>query len=286
VSVKPRIPLNAQAAVDASYHVYVKYYNQDDIGLTKSTDEIDCYVDVGREGGKNYYKWHDYKIRHLTTGKDLRAKMELGNSPSEPWTAYPPAEGFEYLVDGDMVDEGSSIFKTPDLSSVPKDMEGFRFYTNIIDFHTWGIFKKIFFRGANSASAILKKPGDSISLDMSNMSIPLMDWPNLTSDFSLDGGYLTAEYIGDKPGADGAATPIVFFSQNQRLKQYVYGMAGPIQFKMPYNGSNRFMGFYHPDPEGDVLTGTFNEFVYSRVNAPMLITVIVHSKREYRIERL
>jgi hypothetical protein len=284
VDVKSRNILMDQYVVDKTYHVYVKYYNQDEIGITQSTDEIDTLIDVGISGNKNYYKWYNYKTRHSETSKDLRTKMELGNKVSDEWNIYPYGDGFEYLIDGYFVDEDTMSFKTPDLSSIPRDMEGFRFYTNIIDFHTWEVYKKLFFEGTKLTPSVLTRIGDKISMDMSEMSIPLMDWPNLTSDFTLDGGFLSAEYIGNKE-ENGRITPIVSFSQNQRLRQFVYGMAGPIQFKMPFKGTTRFMGFYYPDTQGTVLKGLFNEYVYAKVNAPMFIKVIVHSKREYLIEQ-
>jgi hypothetical protein len=266
------------------FHIHVTYYNEDDIGLTKSIDEIDARVLSAKYNGLNYYKWLDYKIRTYKVGSAIENRMEYKPDTYTPWTTYQPAIGFEYTMDGMAFDNKGNLAKLPNMDSIPRDMVGFQFYISIIDFHTWDIYRHMFFGINDTREAQLKEIGDVYSHHMENKTIPLMNWTNLTSDFSLEGGSAHGIYLADIE-QDSMKIKLIYFEQNQRLKQYVYGNIGRIQFKMPYDGTTRFYGFLYLDETNNLIKANMNEYVYGKVKAPMFITVLVHTKRDYFIER-
>ena len=75
---------------------------------------------------------------------------------------------------------------------------------------------------------------------------------------------------------------IIFFQQQQTLEQNVY--AGNL--KMPFVGTNRFMGHMYLSSNNELLKAHYTEYVYAKVYAPMSQIVIVHTERQYRIERV
>ena len=48
----------------------------------------------------------------------------------------------------DLLDERMGTL--PDTSSLPRTMDGFEFYLNLIDFHMWDIYKSMFFRQSDN----------------------------------------------------------------------------------------------------------------------------------------
>jgi len=56
--------------------------------------------------------------------------------------------------------------------------------------------------------------------------------------------------------------------------------------RMPYDGTNWFLGRINLDQDGGMVLAIYREFVYAKVKAPMSQIVIVHSQRDYRIELL
>jgi len=188
-------------------------------------------------------------------------------------------------MEGIAVDENGNLSKIPNVDSIPRDMDGFKFYVSLIDFHSWDIYRHTFFNPAELKlnEKPLKKVGDTVTVSLEAKPIPLLEWENLTSDLRMEGGIIVGLYLADGV-VNGTESRIVYFEQNQRIKQYVYGSVGGILLKMPYEGTTRFFGHIFVDQSDELLKAHFNEYVYGKVSAPMGVKVIVHTKREYRVE--
>jgi hypothetical protein len=67
--------------------------------------------------------------------------------------------------------------------------------------------------------------------------------------------------------------------------QNVYGpLSRRRAFRMPYSGTNRFMGYFEVTEENLLIRARFNEYVHGKVDAPFFVDVYVHHKREYAID--
>ncbi len=283
--VQPRTPLNPTDLSDQRvFHVHVAYFNEDDGGLVQSIDEIDARVLDARRNGAHYYRWLEYRIRSYPRGPSLDDRMEDLPRSDAPWEDYAPAIGFDYVLEGSAATEAGDLSNLPRMDSIPRDLTGFKFYTNVIDFHTWDIYRDMFLAGGDPSMPRLAKVGDASSFQMPRKPIPLLTWTGLSSDFRFEGGYAKAVYLADVQ-EKGTPLKLLFLDQNQRMTQNVYGMAGPMQLKMPYEGTSRLVGRMYYDLDDRIWRASFDEYVYSKVFAPVHLTVIVHSKRSYLIER-
>jgi hypothetical protein len=265
--------------LNSKYNVHVMYFNQNEVGETQTIDEIKAQVEmynVSNIENEKYYKWISYQIRTI---KSKNAMEKLDDNNTE-WIKYSPGTGFEYIINGSISSDDGKTLKTPNMDSIPKDLTGFKFYINIIDFHMWQIYKEMFFMGENK----LQKIGDKIEFDMSKLIVPLVNWENTSSDGQVKDGFCQVEYIADRGIRE--QDKVLYFMQNQKISQNVYGQIGKINLKMPYYGTTRFLGFYIADQNNDMRKGEFNEYVYGRVNAPFFTKVLVHNKRFYTIERI
>jgi hypothetical protein len=265
-----------------TYLINVKYIDQDEIGLPAEIREIEGHVQTGRYLKQGYYKWIDYRIRTYKPDK-----------PPGEWISYSPAIDFEYLL-VPVNEEPDYLGNLPATTTLPRELDGFYFYINLIDFHMWDLFVAMFmntrtvFPGYNKDP--LKQIGDAISFDLRDLPIGLLEWENVTSDLKMTGGTISAELIGMRRTPEAAEIEseveeselIVFFQQQQTLEQNVY--AGNL--KMPFTGTNRFMGHMYLSSNNELLKAHYTEYVYAKVYAPMSQTVIVHTERQYRIERV
>ncbi len=281
---RPQVTVGELSA-PATYRVRTVYYDQDENGLTRSITEIEARVLAASTGDTSYYQWLEYRVRTYPAGSSLESRMEGPPQSAAPWVAYQPAIGFAYTMKGLASNENEELANLPNVDSVPRDLVGFQFYDNIIDFHTWDIYQDMFLTSHGSARAPIEKVGDVSTIPMPGKPIRLLDWPGLTSDFRFEGGFSKAEYLADVT-RDGRALKLLSLEQNQRIRQTVYGMAGPVRLKMPYDGTTRLIGLMYFDADNRIWKASFNEYVYSRVSVPVLVPVIVHTKRAYSIERV
>lgn len=261
----PRVPLGVtvEGPVDR-YLVEVSYITQDDIGVPTDYRGIRGQVIHAMVDGKDYYKWESYEIRAYRPGAAM---------PS--FESYPPAIGFEYLRNGQLEPDMTTI---ADTSSLPRTMDGFDFYVNLIDFHTWDVYRDMFF-GDNEDALI--EPGDSREFDLTKKELSIGSWENITRDFQMTAGIIYGEYIGDVVES-GTEYKVLFFRQEQTISQTVTGLG----MDMPYAGTNRFNGHMYLYTDGTLARGNLREYVYGKVYAPMNQTVIVHTERHYSIRRV
>lgn len=268
----PRNPLNLVPEPPVrTYRVEVTYTNQDDIGKPTDIMEIRATVSAGIYGADEYCRWESYERRQYRAGAQI-----------PDWQTYEPAVGFDYLI-APRKREPDYIENLPNLDSIPRDLTGFYFYINMIDFHMWDLYINLFLRTPEIFPDIPAKPlknvGDTMRIDLRDLFIPLIEWENVSSDLVQTAGIIHAEYLGS--GKVGTTkTKILSFGQEQTIEQNIYGMG----MKMPYRGTNRFLGHMHLDDKNQLVLASYREFVYSKVKAPMGQTVIVHSERDYRIE--
>lgn len=284
--VKPRPTVHVAALSDQRrYHVHVSYLHQDDTGLTQSVDEIDAQVLTASSADSKYYKWISYRIRKYDVGSSPEDRMESQPTSTTAWHDYPPAVGFEYTMKGLAATNQGDLSNLPSMDSIPRDFDGFLFYTSVIDFHTWDIYRHEFLDSQAEGAAKLKRIGDSYTMVMPKKPIPLLEWKGLSSDFTFEGGYCRAEYLADV-SEGGTTLKLISLDQNQRMRQMVYGRAGFIQLKMRYQGTSRLLGLSYWDSEDNLQRASFYEYVYSKVFVPLMAPVIMHEKRIYTIERV
>jgi hypothetical protein len=256
-----------------TYRVGVSYTNQDDIGTPLDVVEIRATVRIGSYGTDVYVQWESYEHR----------QYRIGGAPPA-WEPFRPAIGFDYLMTP-VAREPDYIKNLPNVDSISRDLTGLYFYINLIDLHMWDLYTCLFLRTPELFPAIPAKPlraiGDTMLVDLTGLPIALVEWENVSSDLTMTGGTIRAEYLGSGV-VGGVRTKIISFEQEQTIRQNVYG----IGLKMPYQGTNRFLGHMHLDEDNQLVLASYSEFVYSKIKAPMSQTVIVHSQRDYRIELL
>ena len=147
----------------------------------------------------------------------------------------------------------------------------------------WDLYARMFFTPEESVPDNTQKGlssiGDTVWFDLTAMPIVLFEWENVSYDLEMTGGEIYAEYVGNGRWKD-RETKIIFFRQRQTLKQTIVGMG----MKMPFEGTNRFLGHMYLDNENNLLKASYQEFVYGKVYAPMGQTVITHTRRDYNIE--
>jgi hypothetical protein len=285
-AVKQREP--AQPGALANQHVYrihVTYLHEDEAGLVNTIDEIQAVVRTADTGDAAYYKWESYQIRAYKIGSSSEARMESQPSSDAAWKDYKPAVGFDYVMKGLASTEQGDLSNLPSMDSIPRDMDGFLFYTSVIDFHSWAIYCDTFLADSGNGRPRLEKIGDTYTMEMPKSPIPLLDWQGLTSDFKFEGGYSVAAYLADVD-VNGTPARLLSLDQNQRMKQTVHGKVGTVELNMPYEGTSRVLGHMYWSPDNELLKASFYEYVYSVVYAPVMIKVIVHEKRMYDIERV
>lgn len=283
VSVMPTASLEIEPEGPfTTYQINVKYIDQDEIGLPTEIREIEGHVQTGRYLNQGYYKWIDYRIRTYKPDK----------SPGE-WISYSPAINFEYLL-VPANEEPDYLGNLPSTTTLPCELDGFYFYINLIDFHMWDLYVAMFMNTRTVFPDYNKEPlkqiGDAISFDLRDLPIGLLEWENVTSDLKMTAGTISAELIGTGQSTEVAEVEpeveeselIIFFQQQQTLEQTVY--AGNL--KMPFIGTNRFSGHMYLSSNNELLKAHYTEYVYAKVYAPMSQTVIVHTERQYRIERV
>ena len=268
----PREPLNLTPQQPVrTYRIAITYTNQDEIGIPTDILEIRALVVTGTYQGKTYCRWEEYEQREYRASQD----------PPE-WSQYPPASGFDYLITP-VAEEPDYLPNLPPTDSLPRTLVGFYFYINLIDFHMWDLYINMFLDTPRLFPEIAAEPlrevGDTMTVNLTDLPIALLEWENVSSDLEMTAGIITAEYLGTG-SVRGVPTRIIAFGQQQTLRQTIYGLG----FSMPYDGTNRFSGHMHLDADGRLLLASYREFVYGRVKAPMSQIVIVHSQRDYRIE--
>ena len=261
----PRVPLGVviEGPVDR-YLVEVSYITQNDIGVPTDYRDIRGQVIHAKVDGQDYYKWESYETRAYPPGAAVPT-----------FESYPPAVGFEYLRNGLLESDMTTI---ADTSSLPRTMDGFNFYVNLIDFHTWDIYRDMFF-GENEDALI--DPGDFHQFDLTKKDLSIGSWENITRNFQMTAGTIYGEYIGNFVES-GIEYKVLFFRQEQTISQTVVGMG----MEMPYEGTNRFYGHMYLYPDGTLARGRLREYVYGKVYAPMEQTVIVHTERHCSIRRV
>lgn len=277
-----------------NYSLHIAYFNQNDIGITESIDEISAKILKADYKGDTYINWMDYQVRSFTLNKDSKIENTIefpliNEDDAADWNSIEYANDFDYLLDNSSsIVENGQLTGIPDTTSIPRDMTGFQFYMNIIDFHTMADIyigmimdtESPFYCGTNGMHSI----GDTFSLSEEGHLLDLMNWENISTDLFMEGGQIFAEYTG-KGEFNGKETKIIYFQQNQRLNQNIYGpLAGNLLFKMKYNGTNRFVGYLEVTDDNTLVRAFFNEYVYGKVYAPFFVKVLVHSKREYKLE--
>ena len=271
----PREPLNVviTGPVD-NYLVDVMYITHDDTGIPTEYKEIQGQVSHSIVGERNYYRWDSYGIRKYGPGDQV-----------PPYTEFEPAVGFEYFMDEHLDDEMSTL---PETSSLPRSMDGFEFYLNLIDLHMWDVYDAMFFRQSDDqvppdniiSGGFLEVPGDTVEYDLTTQELSLGSWDNVSKNLEMTAGVIYAEYIGETM-QDGTSYDIVFFRQEQALTQTVVGLG----MEMPYEGTNRFNGLMYLYKDGGLARAWYREYVYGKVYAPMDQIVIVHNERRYTITR-
>jgi hypothetical protein len=271
----PREPLNVVITEPVDrYVVDVMYITQDDTGIPTEYKEIQGQVMHSMVGDRNYYRWDSYGIRKYGAGDAKPA-----------YTEFAPAVGFEYFMDEQLDEQMSTL---PETTSLPRSMDGFEFYLNLIDLHMWDVYDSLFFRSSDDqipednimSGGFLEEPGDTIAYDMTNKDLSLGSWDNVSKNLEMTAGVIYAEYVGEV-AQDGTVYDLVFFRQEQALTQTVVGLG----MEMPYEGTNRFNGLMYLHKEGGLAKAWYREYVYGKVYAPMDQIVIVHNERRYNIVR-
>ncbi|MBT3274267.1 MAG: hypothetical protein HN368_14010, partial [Spirochaetales bacterium] len=272
-----REPLNVQITgpVDR-YLVEVTYITQDDIGVPTDYKDIKGQIIRSTINDRLYHRWETYSIRQYGAGKSVPEYSE-----------YLPAVGFEYFMDDLLNDDMSTL---PDTSFLPRSMDGFEFFLNLIDFHMWDVYQDLFFRQSADqvpdnnmiSGSFLEKPGDTIEYDATNQNLSLGSWDNVSKDLEMTAGIIYGEYIGEVTQNE-IEYDLVFFRQEQTLTQTVVGLG----IEMPYEGTNRFNGLmYLYKDTGKLASAWYREYVYGKVYAPMDQIIIVHNERRYSISRV
>ena len=255
------------------YRVAVTYTNQNDIGVPLDFVEIQAKVRIGMHGAEQYCRWESYEVRSYRVG-----------DPPKAWEPYQPAVGFDYLMIP-VRQETDYIPNLPNVDSIPRDLTGFYFYINLIDLHMWDLYRYLFLETREVFPSIpggpLRAIGDTMQVDLTDLPIALLAWENVSSDLVMTGGVIGAEFLGTGL-VHGVQTKILAFEQSQTIRQTIFGMG----MRMPYDGTNRFLGHMHLDQDDGLVLASYREFVYAKVKAPMSQIVIVHSQRDYRIELL
>jgi hypothetical protein len=272
------------------YTASIRYYTQDEVGITNSVDEIRATVsEFDAPQGENYYRWTDYEIRDFALADNdtpIENGMEfdlIASDDSATWQSYDQGIGFTYRLADTVADEHGQLGNMPDMGFLPRDMDGFQYYLHVLDFHMWEFYARMIYD--ESAGGPLVEIGDSVSISEEGHIIDMTDWGYITSDLEMGGGLIYIEYVGDSE-FNGEPTRVFYFQQNQRLRHRICAsVAGRLAFRMPISGTNRFSGFFELDSEDRLVRGHYNEYVYSRVMAPFFIKVLIHSKREYSVSR-
>jgi hypothetical protein len=265
--VAERVPLGVTITgpVDR-YSVEVSYITQDDTGVPTDYHDISGQIIHSVVDGHQYYRWETYRLRAYKPGEEIPG-----------FVTFEPAVGFEYFFD-DLFEE--DMGNLPDTSSLPRNMGGFEFHLNVIDFHMWDTYIEMFF-GESAGESKLEQPGDESDFDLTDQILPLGSWENVSKDLEMTAGVIHAEYVGDVTVQD-IEYSLVHFRQEQTLKQTVVGLG----MEMPYEGTNRFYGLMYLYDDGTLARAWYREYVYGKVYAPMNQTVIVHNERRYAIDRV
>ncbi len=255
----------------STYRIAVTYIAQDDTGVPQETRDIEAMARLGFHNGKLYCLWEDYNIRSYRTAEEAPL-----------WSAYEPAVGFEYVMER-IEQDPDYLDNLPNVDSIPRDMDGFYFYINLIDLHMWDLYINLFLNTRMVFPEMnldpLAKIGDTLFVDLRSLPIGLLEWENLTSDLTMSAGEIRAEYLAENLVGD-TRVKVIFFQQDQTISQVIYG----VGMKMPYRGTNRFLGHLYVDEQNRLIKAHYREFVYGKVQAPMGQTVITHSERLYSIE--
>ena len=270
--------------IKRKYDINVRYFNQTEIGITRSIDEIAASVThyVGKDKG-DYYRWDDYRIRHFDLDENedpIESGMEydrLSSDDKAPWVPIEEAEGYSYFLENGIV-KGNQLTNLPKTDFIRRDIDGFRFYLNLIDFHMWDIY--------TSLIKHLKEKGDEYKKNEEGHVIDILTWENVNTHAEMEGGHIYVQHLGNSQTQDWPSSQY-YFQQNQRLSMnLVAPLSGRLVFNMPYQGSNRFMGIFEIDRHGKLIQAHFNEYVYGKVNAPFFINVLTYHKREYVVTRI
>ena len=107
------------------YLIEVNYITQDDVGIASDYHDIRGQAIRAEIEGKPYYRWESYDIRAYVPG-----------APVPDFHSFEPAVGFEYFKEDPLEED---MTKIADTSSLPRTMDGFEFYINLMDFHMWDV---------------------------------------------------------------------------------------------------------------------------------------------------
>ncbi len=266
------------------YDIQVRYFNQNNIGITQSIDEIASTVSHYRlKDGGHVYRWDDYRFRHIELDKadpPIENGMDYDRISADgdmAWQTMEEVIGHTYYVEDSIAKDGQ-LTLLPHTDFVRRDNDGFRYYLNIIDFHMWDIYAQLV--------AKLKEKGDEFKANEEEHVIDILRWENVADHAEMEGGTIYARLLGDSQ-YHGQASKQYYFQQNQRLRMEVYApFAMGLAFRMPYTGSNRFMGVFELDAKRQLVDGRFNEYVYGSVKAPFFINALTYHKREYIVTRV
>lgn len=298
VLMKPEVDLASRVdaeipgnLVPIRYEVTARYFQQNAIGLTTSVEEIVSEVDAFEPSdGDSYYRWGDSRVRTFALAKgdtSIESGIEfdaIAGDDSSDWHTLDETLGFSYAVADTVADESGQLGNLPDLGFVRRDMAGFHFYLHVIDFHMWEFYALMI--NDETLGGPLLEVGDSISISEEGHVIDMAEWEGITSDLEMEGGNITIQYIGNSE-LGGLPTRIFYFQQNQRHRQKIYALLlGRLAFRMPLAATNRFVGVFELDSSDRLVQARFNEYVYTQVSAPFFMKVLVHTKREYIVDRL
>lgn len=271
-----------------SYEVVVRYFILDKLGIPQSVDEARAdvtHVAVANQG--HYYRWGNYQFRSFRLKQNespVESGMEYDQISSDdhaPWKSLEEVNGFTYFIEQTIVDkqhDGGQIRFLPNLNFVRKNIDGFRFYLQLIDFHMWDIYADF--------TRDFKQKGDVFQVSEEGHTIRLDEWPNVIRDLNMQGGTIYIESLGNSEFKQ-QASKLYYFQQNQRLESIIIAPLGKrLALKLPQTGSNRFMGYYETDMEDRVLFARFNEYFHGKIDAPLFINAPNYAKREYILRRV
>ena len=269
-----KTPLNLTlSGNEIRYAIDVIYLMQDEKGILEETNDISCKVLMDEIDGRHYYKWYDYRIRAYKAGESV-----------PDWEPYDPAENFDYYLIP-VSEDGNYLKNLPSKDYIPNDLNGLKFYINLIDFHMWALLGEVFLNTENFLPE-LEKPslsavGDELEIDQGDEEINLTGSDGISSDLNQTIGRMYGKYIGEAViGSED--TRIIFYLQEQKLIQTIFAE----MLIMPYEGTNRFSGYLYYTSERKLKQAEYTEYVYGKVEAPMFLKVITHQERQYSIREL
>lgn len=266
------------------YTIQVRFFNQNKIGISQSIDEIAATVShYPLKDGGHVYRWDEYRFRHIELDKNetpIENGMDydrINADDNTPWQKMEEVIGYSYYLKDGIAKDGQ-LSLLPNTDFVRKDLDGFRFYLNLIDFHSWDIYARLV--------AGLEEKDDVLKNNQEGHVIDLLQWDNVADHAEMEGGTIYVQFLGHSQ-FDGKPSTQFYFQQNQRLKMDVYApFALGLEFQMPYTGTNRFMGVFELDDKRRLVSGRYNEYVYGKVKAPFFVNALTYHKHEYLISRI